>query len=97
MFVSFHLFAVMAPTKWANKRQHTDKIELSQLLKMIKFMKERLGQVTEVEFLKTFSVRHNVAYELVEQQLIVLRTRQLIKTEFQYVSVQAHMLNRVFN
>ena len=85
----------MAPADWASKRKRTS-LSLSQLLKITNFMKERRGQVTEVDILKTFSVRHNVAEHVVEQHLEMLRTRQVIKTEFQFVSVQVHILNRIF-
>jgi len=90
----------MDPSKWAGRRTWRAAVTLSQLLRVINFMKERFDQVREVEVVETFSVRHNVSVNLVEQQMEELRTRQMIiNAEGQFVAInnQVRILNRVFN
>ena len=95
--VSFHFFAVMAPAKWANKVTLAKEVGLSMLLKIILFMKERRNHVSQKEVADIFACRHNVTCEMVEEQLKELHTRKMISTEYQFLSVDAQLFNRVFN
>ena len=67
------------------------------LLKIILFLKERRNHVSQKEIVDIFVCRHNVTCEMVEKQLKELDTRKMISTEYQFLSVDAQLLNRVFN
>ena len=100
MCCSFHILAVMCPSLgWQDGRSTV--VTLSELLRVINFLRERFDQVAEVEVVNIFSGRHNVSVNLVEQQMQVLKTRQMIinighKGQFVAIDKQVRILNRVF-